>query len=242
VSAFQFSSLVLFAALCAACTATQSGVKADSSSTDDAEENAEKLQKKERELACALLDLDIARATVENDERTCNNDVKQAEQDLKTSRAELDHFTKVEKDTALRKAQLDVDKSEWSMEQKRQELHELETMYQQEEVATLTKELVLQRGKVALQQAEKDLALDRDELADLRDWDNPHKQEELSQKVEKNVRALEDARSKLARTTLEGRLKVLKAEQAIAELQGDIAKLKKSGDGSPCDSRKSAEP
>jgi hypothetical protein len=232
---------LLVATLCAACTATQSGVKPASSSSDD-EENAEKLTKKERELACAQLDLDIARATVENDERTCNNDVKQAEQDLKTARAELDHFTKVEKDTALRKAQLDVDKSEWSMEQKRQELHELETMYQQEEVATLTKELVLQRGKVALQQAEKDLALERDEMADLRDWDNPHKQEELSQKVEKNTRALEDARAKLARTTLESRLKVLKAEQAIAELQADIAKLKKAGGDAPSDSRKSAEP
>jgi hypothetical protein len=233
---------LLVAALCAACTATQSGVKPDSSSSDDAEESAEKLAKKEHELACALLDLDIARATVENDARTCGNDVKQAEQDLKTARAELDHFTKVEKDTALRKAQLDVEKSDWSMEQKRQELHELETMYQQEEVATLTKELVLQRGKVALQQAEKDLALERDELADLREWDNPHKQEELSQKVEKNVRALEDARAKLARTTLESRLKVLKAEQAIAELQAEIAKLKKSGDSAPSDSRKSAEP
>src|SRR5262249_46558323 len=152
------------------------------------------------------------------------NDLKQADQDLKTARAELDHFTRVERDSALRKEQLDVDKAEWSMEEKRQELHELETMYQQEEVATLTKELVLQRGKMALQHAERDLALEREDLADLRDWGQPHKQEDLAQKVEKAVRAVDDAKAKQSRTGLESRLKVLKAEQAIDELQAEIAK------------------
>ena len=75
-------------------------------------------------------------------------------------------------------------------------------VYEAEEFAQLTKELVLMRGQKSLEFNERDLALDLKEAAQLREYELPRKAKELARKLVKAERALSDARSAKAKGVL----------------------------------------
>ncbi|MFN0059774.1 MAG: hypothetical protein ACKVX7_15050 [Planctomycetota bacterium] len=193
----------------------------------DAEDKTEKLAKKQRDLSYAELELAISRQAGEAEAREARDAVREAERGLEESRRELDAYLKVDKELALARSQLGLERAAWAMEAETQELRELQVMYQEEQIATLTKELVLQRGQKGLEFATKALEMETRESVQLREYELPRKQRDFEQKIAKGERGLMEARAKADRGELERQLRVLKAEHACADLQREIAKLEK---------------
>ena len=209
--------------------AAQAPAKADDKGKgDDAEEKAEKIKKKERELAYARSELKIGRLGVEADEREARNAIEDAELKLQIAMKDRDNFKGVEKPLKLADSKLDFDRSAQRMKESEQELKELENMYKQEEMAELTKELVLQRGRANLEFAKRSLELQQQKMANVKDHELAKKEKEVDVAVERSEKALKEARAKKEKNGLESELKQTKAEHKIDELEAELGKLKKA--------------
>jgi len=189
-------------------------------------DKATELRKKERELDYARRELKITRLAQESEDREIKNAVEDADRKLKEALAERDHFKAIQVALKLDEGKLGIERATEFRERQKQELEELEAMYKQEELATLTKELVIRRSRMDLELAQKTLALEGRKLEALSGHELPKKQRELDDAVVKAEKALAEAKAKDSRHGLEKELKLLKAEHAIDELEREVAKLK----------------
>ncbi len=210
--------------------APEKDADASKSGKSDSADRAEKLEKKERELACARIELDIARQSTEADEREARSSVADAEFKLQRASEDRDNYKNVEAQLVTSEAELRLEEAKERLEESRQELAELEKMYKQETFAEITKELVLVRGKVKVKMAEKGLELTQRKGVQQREFEIPKKLKELGQSLQKAQDDLDAAKRKEARVANEKKLKILKAEQSIGEIERAIAKLKSGKD------------
>ncbi len=204
----------------------KAAAKEDKKPEGEKPDKQDALRKKERELDYARRDLRIARLAAENDERDAKDAVEEAERKLKEARLEREHFLGTQAPLRTDESALAIERSTENRERQKQELEELEAMYKEEELATLTKELVIRRSRKDVELAQKSLDLEARKQAALKDHELPKKQRELEDAVVKTEKALATAKTKESRSALEKELKLLKAEHAIDELEREVAKLK----------------
>jgi hypothetical protein len=216
-----------------ACQATKAAhadggaAKAEKEGDDDEESPADKLAAQQAKLEEAKLELKIAKADVEASMREAADKVADAEFALKMATEARDHFTGVELPHEVAKEQLDLEQAAWGAEEDRQELEELKAMYQKDDVAKLTKELVLQRGQKRLEFSGRRLENAQKELAIKRDFELARKQRELDHEVLKAENALREARAALAKAEDEKALKLRQSERGLADVEREIQKLSK---------------
>ena len=207
------------------------GEKAAAKEGDDpqkkAEDKAEELRKKEHELDYARRALKLARLDQESAGREAQNAVADAEFELKEALDAREHYRTVESPLKVTEETLGIERAQEFRERQSQELAELEAMYQQEDLATLTKELVLRRSKMDLVLADKALAIENQQLADLQAHGIPKKTRELEQATVKAEKKLAEAKAKLARQASSKELELLKAEHAVEDHERAVVKLKK---------------
>jgi hypothetical protein len=201
--------------------------KQDASSKKDDDDAGDKVAKKEFELECARLELNIKKLGNEAEEKSAMQEVADAERGLRDAREALEDFQKHDQPAKLDDSQLDLDQAVQMRVQRQQELDELMAMYKQEELATLTKELVVSRETKTLDFARRRLELQTKATEHLRAIELPKKQRELTEGVAKAERRLADARSKSDKQKLENQLEMMKAEHGIADLEKEVAKMKK---------------
>ena len=239
-------SLPLFGAACASVDSKQDATAEQASDDDGAaggdSDPAEKVQKKERELACSRLELKIARQKTEAENREAKNKLEDAGFELEKSKQERDNFKAVEQHLKIAEAQLDVDRSAERVRESQENLNELEKMYAQEEFAGITKELVLMRGRSQLALAKRDLDIETKKLAQLSQYEHPKKLRELDMEVEKAEKALREAKAAETKTAGEGELAVMQAEHEVQDLELALGKLKKKVESSAKKNAASAKP
>jgi hypothetical protein len=206
---------------------------------DDKESPAEELAKKERGLENARLELAIAQADVEASGRKAQDEVADCEHRLKLRQEALEHFLKQERELELAKVQLGVDQAAWRLEAEKQELAELEAMYKKDDVATLTKELVLQRGKKGVEFAERGLDHERREAAAKRDYELPKKQKELEQEQREAEHKLREARAEKEKAGVESELKLRKARAEVEDAEKALVKARAKAEGAKAEGAKS---
>lgn len=194
---------------------------------DDAEEQAEELAKKKFDLECLRLDLEIKKLSLASDERSSERAIADAERELRDAREKLQAFTSHERPHKLDDGRLDLDQTEQRRKEEQAELDELKAMYDQEDLASLTKELVMDRGRKSLEFAQRRLDLQARSYDHLKTVEVPREQRELEEAVQKAERDLAEARDKAAKGKLEARLELMKAEREIADAEKAIAKLEK---------------
>ncbi|MFN0008812.1 MAG: hypothetical protein ACKVXR_13000 [Planctomycetota bacterium] len=226
---------------CFACSSTSSNHKADAPSSDGggkpatakadaAEEEAEKMLKKEHELEYARMELEIAKLSSAAEEREADASVKEATVKLEAAKKELDNFLNLDKPTQVADRQLSLDRSQQNMEESRQELAELEAMYKQEDFAELTKELVLSRGRKRLEFSQRGYELAKKGQEELMGHELPKKEKELTLAFEKAEKALQEAQARKSRGALEIKLKLMRAEHRVEEVAREIEKMKKKSE------------
>lgn len=194
---------------------------------DEAEEQAEELSKKKFDLECARLDLEIKKLSMSADERSAAQSIDDAERGLRDAREKLQAFNAHEKPHKLDDGKLDLDQAEQFRKQAQQELDELMAMYKQEELATLTKELVISREQKQLEFSQRRFDMQTKAFDHLKTVEVPREQRELEEAVQKAERELTEARDKAAKGKLEAKLELMKAEREIADMEKAIVKLEK---------------
>ena len=149
--------------------------------------------------------------------------------DLDAAVAELEHFEAVVVPRELEQKRLSMDRSEGRLLEARAELQQLIDMYEGEEFATSSKELVLERGRRSVAFSERSLALAAGELADHETFVLARRHEGLGRGVDKARLAVELAELRreaagLSATLEEDRLgrKLDDAEEALREAREAI--------------------
>jgi len=199
---------------------------------DGPEESTARL---ERELERKRLDVSLAEAEAEETLKAAGHEVHTAQVAAQEAERELAHFVTVEGPLQLESTHLQFDRAKWSREENRQELDELEKMYQAEDLAELTKELVLQRGKMQLLFSERELKRREQELVQLKEYELPRKQRELELKLHKATEALRAARVKSDLAERKAQRSVLAAEHEVADALEKLDKARKKA-APPADS------
>jgi len=215
--------------LFASCASSPESHEAQESTAeaDDGDDSAQdKIAKAQSDVDDAKLELKIAQAEIDSSLRKAHEGVVSAEHAAKNASAELDHFMKSERALTLAKLQLDLDRGTWRLESEKQELAELEAMYKKDDVATLTKELVLQRGQKGVEFAQRDLDNEQREAGMTRDFELPKKQRDLEVEKHEQDMALAEAKADEIKTMDENELKLRKAKTEVADAEKALTKAK----------------
>jgi hypothetical protein len=203
------------------------GKAAEAGEGDEAaDSSADEIAKCDRAVQDARIELKIALAETESTARKAQDEVESAENAVKVASDALDHFLKSERDFELSNVQLGVDRATWGLEAERQELAELEAMYKKDDVAALTKELVLQRGKKGVEFAERGLAHEQREAAMKRDFELPKKLRELEVEKREKENELREARAEQTKSKDEIELKLRKARAAVEDAEKALTKAR----------------
>ncbi len=179
---------------------------------------AAEVAQKERELEHARLSLEIATLKTGHDVAAAEAEAKEATRSLSDAKFALTNLAR-QAQTELEDAEIDRDEASNRADEAKAELAELEAMYQADEFATMTKELVLQRGRRQLEFANRRLALQQKRLVLLREVEQEEKQREAGAKVETATTADTKARQDLERITKEAHLELLKAKHAVLDAE-----------------------
>ncbi|MDZ4774456.1 MAG: hypothetical protein SGI72_15115 [Planctomycetota bacterium] len=193
---------------------------------DEKESPADKLKKAERALEDARVELKIARMDTQAAERKQKDAIEEAEYEVAKTKEALDVFKKVAKPLEQDKLKLSWDRSVQNVEETKAELEELMAMYKKEDFASLTRELVLSRGKKRLEFANRGLEHDKIEASVATDVELPRKEKDLDLELKKAENGLREARAEQSKLTDENEFKLKKAERAVDDAEKDLAKVK----------------
>jgi len=207
--------------------AVDAAASGDKGKEDSDEPSAkDKVAKAEREVEDGRIELKIAQAEAESAARKAQDDVDDAEHSLQEATNALDQFMKNEREFELSKVKLGLDRASWRLEAEKQELAELEAMYQKDDVAALTKELVLQRGRKGVEFAERELAHEQREASATREFELPKKQREMEQEKREKENALREAKAEKQKSVDEIELKLRKARAGLEDAEKALAKAR----------------
>lgn len=197
----------------------------DAAAKDDSK--AEALQKKERELNYAKLQLQITELELQADDRSQKNSIVDAERGVRHAEEELADYLQSHKAIEAKERQLNSDQQKEGLRETQQEYDELESMYKDEDFAKKTKELVLSRGKARLDFTQRgmELATSRREFQE--QTATPRRERDLRDALEKARQGLEEGRTSAERKKLANQLQLLRARDGLDDLQKEVEKLKK---------------
>lgn len=149
----------------------------------------------------------------------------EAESGLKAATAKLvdaefalENFNSVEKAIELGRAKLELDRVAGRASDAEAELQELESMYSEEEFASLTKELVLARGRRSLEHAKRSLEFQTQEYTHLESQKLAAKERKLQRAVEEARSAVRTAELKLKAAKLRNEMDLIEAKEAVEKV------------------------
>lgn len=224
--AFRSSAVLSTALVCllaAACASTK-GSDTTASSGDPKSQAAEakKKARQAKELETARMELSIAEMSATEKQRQAEEGVRSAQVGLAEAQKELDLYKGVEGPIEIEAAKIDLDQASFRVAMQEAELKELEDMYKQEQFATTTKELVLERGKKEVEFAKREYAVAEKKHTNLETVEVPKKTRELDEELRKAQEELRKANEEAKKTQAENQLELHKARRKIEKLeQGD---------------------
>lgn len=192
---------------------------------DAKKQKQKELRQKQRELAAAKVEQQVAELDRTVRQLGVTAALAKSAAELAHAQQELDTFLKDVKPRELAEKRLSLDQSTYRAEHSKDELGELTAMYEADEFARQTKELVLKRGRRDLEVAERSLAIARQELAHFETFEMPRRERELRQKLADAALEAKKAESDAEKARLEAGLATQKAGERLADLAEEIAEL-----------------
>jgi hypothetical protein len=201
--------------LCAiSCQAAPPPAKAGLAPAQPTEDSALQLATAQDKLAIAKLQLALGEQRAQSTQAR-----KQVE--LELARGELTQFDECDAPSQLAKSKLDLTRHRDSLVEQQEELAQLEMLYEKQDLADKTREIVLQRGQRRVARAQEDLAIAERDAETLESRTLTRQRTRLTLEVEAKTRELEEQKTELAVALLEKRMAVRAAK---AELQAAQAK------------------
>lgn len=186
------------------------------------------LRGKQRELVHTKVEQQIA--DLERRSRTMGVEaaLERSVAELEAARRQLDVFLQDEKPRELEGQRLSLDGSTYRAEESKDELGELTAMYEADEFARTTKELVLKRGRRQMEMANRRLAIETREVAHFEQFELPRRERELRHKVADAELAHKKAESEVAKARLELDLAAQRMVERQADLEEEIRELQQA--------------
>lgn len=185
----------------------------------------------QRELAAAQSALQVAELELQHVELGTKLELEEARGEAAAAaREQAEHERKLQafrgtvRPLELDEARLALDRARFSALESEQELAELEGMYAQEEFAEQTKELVLARGRRALEVSRRQLALTERNMAMLDHVELAAKERELVEELEQARLKRALLEQKAAHVELGRQLALEKARAEVSEAQRELSK------------------
>jgi hypothetical protein len=175
----------------------------------------------EHAVAAARDKLALAKMQMEIAHKKADDARAHKERELELAKAELAQFEEVDAPNRAAKAHLDLARRQDALFEQQEELVQLEMMYEKEDLADKTREIVLQRGKRRVDRAKDELAIVERETQALEARTLPRERSKLALEAEAKARELEEMVHEAEATMLEKRIAVGTAE---IELQTAEAK------------------
>ncbi|HLQ37421.1 MAG TPA: hypothetical protein VK348_06455 [Planctomycetota bacterium] len=186
---------------------------------------AKELRQKQRDLEYARVEQQTAAIDRQTRTMALTAAMTKAQLESDKARHDLQLFSKVTKAKDIEERAIGHQQSVYGAEHAKDELQELESMYEKEEFAKSTKELVLKRGRRQLEMAERSLKVSTTELEVLKEHTLVQKEKDLQQKVADTDLELKKADMEGQKVRIELDLQERKSRDRIAELEQDIKEL-----------------
>ncbi len=188
--------------------------------SEDGDDEADRLEAA-WELGQAERAVTLAELEADSDMARAVREVEDASRELAGAGRALTAF-EAETETRLQSELLSLKRSEISMLESTEELAELEAMYDRDEFADITKELVVGRGRRQLEMAKQRLEIKEREFANLQEHELAEQQLSLMDEIEaarfeleQSRKGLEAAQLEVAASLDEARWKLKKAKEAV---------------------------
>ena len=208
------------------------GAAAPKSDAEQAEAKAAAKKQKQKELRNKQRELEAARGEQQvagYDRRVrqlaLDASLLKTATDLEHSKKELAVFLAEVKPRELEERRMNLDSSSHRAEHSKDELGELVAMYEADEFARTTKELVLKRGRRELEMADRSLAVAKKELAHFENHTLPQRERELQQKVADAELERKKVEIEAEKWKLEQALADRKAQDRLSDLEEEIREL-----------------
>ncbi|MCA8962923.1 MAG: hypothetical protein KDC38_20510 [Planctomycetes bacterium] len=179
----------------------------------------------EREMRVAVGRLELARFEVESAEIDAISEIARAQRELELARQQLAEFDELTRPLRTKRAQLDLQQSRDSVRENEQELEQLEMMYNDQQIADATKEIVLERGRRRLERARQRLTIEEQEVQKLETHTLPREREGLELAVREKEDGLARRQRTAESTRMEKHLGILGAENEVARIQSELEAL-----------------
>jgi hypothetical protein len=203
--------------------------KSDAAGKADARKEKQKeLKKKTRELAHARIEKETGAIDGKIRAGAVAAALQNATDELAEKRKALELFLSEQRSRELEEKKISLDRSAQRAEFAKDELGELVSMYENDEFAKTTKELVLKRGRRELEMADRSLAVERREFSEFEQHALPQRERELRRKVADAELEHKKAGLEADKAKLELELAAAKADESIAELQAEIVELQEA--------------
>lgn len=185
-------------------------------------------QLKNAEFALLQSQLSLAQAELElaSAEAAAPLDLRAAERAKAEADKALEHYLKIDADMSLRMAQESLKNSEYAVEYSQEELDQLEQMYKADDLTEQTEEIILKRARRELDQSKFFLEFARIRNERTIKDQLPRQKEEIQESTERAAIALQRVQATVPRSVEEKRIALQKQKFALAQEEGELAKLK----------------
>ncbi len=180
----------------------------------------------ERELATAQDKLTIARLQLELGQHRAESSRARKQVELELARGELSQFDESDATNQLARSKLELTRRRDSLTEQQEELAQLEMLYEKQDLADKTREIVLQRGQRRVARAQDELAIGEREAVALETKSLPRQRARLALELEAKTREFDELKPEAEASMLEKRMAVRAAE---AELQAAQEKAAAAG-------------
>ncbi len=201
---------------------------------EKAKELAKELRSKQRERRDALAEHEATTIANQVAVMSAEAGLRRARAELDEARDELATFEREVRPRELEDRRIGLDSSTYRADHAKDELGELTKMYEEDEFAKTTKELVLKRGRRDLELADRGLAVAKLEFEHFANRELPKRLRELQRKFADAELELAKAELERKKLDLEQALAAQKhgdrladLDEAIAELEQKLQKLAK---------------
>jgi hypothetical protein len=177
----------------------------------------------ERELASAQDKLAIAKLQQGLAESRASSSRARKEAELQFARGELSQFAECDGPSQIAKSKLELTRRRDALAEQQEELAQLEMLYEKQDLADKTREIVLQRGKRRVERAQEELAIAERDAATLESQSLPRQRARLELEVEAKARELDEQGLEIQAARLEKGLALREAEAALQAAQEKAA-------------------
>ncbi|MCK5941978.1 MAG: hypothetical protein KAI24_08430 [Planctomycetes bacterium] len=207
--------------------ATEKVKAAAKPATEDDQRTARQKQLRDKQRALAHLVTEVQIATIGRRvaAMAATAELQEAKRKLADAAAAVKLFDEQQKPREIEEHKIRLDRRKHAADHAKDEFNELTAMYEADEFAKATKELVLKRGRRSMEIAARELEVEQQKYTEFVEHTLPQRRAELEAKHRAAQLAVTKAELLLEKAKLEAALAETKEKEKRADLVEEIAKL-----------------